>query len=103
MTIEETDFKLEQTSVSSTFWDLYLLKTIKPKGCASRQELTLDSYGVTLDYAIRKIALFRLHCKYEEQSITMKEFLKEYRDIINQLTNFCKTLPEDPAIEESNA
>jgi hypothetical protein len=31
MTIEDVDFKLEQVSDSSFSWDLYLLKTIKPR------------------------------------------------------------------------
>lgn len=102
MTIQGDDFKLEQISNSAIFWDLYLLKTIRPKGCSARQELTLDSYSLTLDYAIRKIISFRLHNKHEEEAITLSEYLREYREGIDKLTELCKSLPKDSDIDIAN-
>jgi hypothetical protein len=102
MIIEESDYRLEQISNSAIFWDLYLLKTIKPKGCASREEFKLEGYGYTLDHAILVIAAYRMHNKHPEEALTMSEYLKEYREIIDELTEKCKKLPIDPDITESN-
>ena len=100
MKIAESDFELIQPNESAHYWDLYLLKTIKPKIGPEREELTLDAYGVPLDLAIRKIAAFRMNKRYD--SLTMKEYLKNYREIIDDLTERCRVMPIDPDVTDSN-
>lgn len=100
MTIEEADFKLVQVGETSYLWDLYVLKTINPRDGIPREELTLDGYGMPLDAAIRRIASFRMNKNHE--TLTMAEYLDEYRKIIDDLSIRCKSLSEDKAINESN-
>ena len=89
MVIEESDFRLTQISDSSCFWDLELLYTIRPKGKESRQEFKTCGYGLTLSSAIKHIANFRIAQKHPEESLTMKQYLKEYTEIINNLSKIC--------------
>ena len=58
MVIEEKDFRMTQISQSSPFWDLELLKTIKPKGGEPRQEFTNVGYGMTLGHCLKSIMSF---------------------------------------------
>lgn len=88
MVIEESDFRLTQVP-DTCFWDLELLQTIRPKGKESRQEFKNCGYGLTLASAIKHIAIFRISQKHLEESVTMKQFLKEYRDIIKQISKIC--------------
>lgn len=87
MIIEEPDFRLTQISEGSCFWDLELLYTIKPKGKESRQEFKVCGYGLTMNSAIKRIANFRISQKHTEDSLTMKQYLKEYNEIIKELSN----------------
>ena len=102
MIIEEYDFKAEQVGGTSYLWDLYLLKTIKPKVGPSREELTIDGYGMPLDSVIRRIASFRMNKKHPEEALDMKTYLKEYKDILDKLTEQCRSISIDSAIDESN-
>lgn len=89
MVIEESDFKLTQVSESSSFWDLELLSIVRPKGKEARQEFKNAGYGLTLSSAIRKIASFRIAQKHGEESLTMQQYLKEYKEIIDNLSRAC--------------
>lgn len=85
MIIEEHDYRLIQVSDSSTFWDLELLHVIKPKGKEPRKEFKNEGYGMSIEHAIKRIINFRIHNKYSEEVIQMKDYLKEYKDQINKL------------------
>lgn len=89
MIIEESDFRLTPDSEGSHFWNLELLKTIKPKGKECRQELVQAGWGLTLPSAIRRIANFRVGQKHPEESLTMKQYLREFQQIINDLSKTC--------------
>lgn len=89
MVIEESDFRLTQVSDSSCFWDLELLYTIRPKGKEARQEFKICGYGLTMSSAIQHIASFRISQKHPEDSITMKQYLKEYKEIIEDIKKIC--------------
>lgn len=102
MTIEESDFKLVPVDYSSSKFDLYLLKTIKPKGCASRQEMTLAAYGCPLESAILRIASYRIQSKHEDEAITLLQYLKELNKMIDKLNIVCHKESIDLDVEESN-
>lgn len=89
MVIEEPDFRLTQISESSCFWDLELLYTIRPKGKEARQEFKICGYGLTITSAMKHIANFRISQKHLEGSLTMKQYLKEYNEIISNLSKIC--------------
>lgn len=89
MVIEESDFRLTQVSDSSCFWDLELLYTIRPKGKEARQEFKICGYGLTMPSAMRHIAHFRMSQKHPEEAITMKQYLKEYNQIIDDISKIC--------------
>ena len=76
MVIEEKDFRMAQISPSSPFWDLELLKTIKPKGGEARQEFTNVGYGMTLGHCLKSIVNFRIANRHSE-SVQLIQYLKE--------------------------
>lgn len=89
MIIEEQDFRMTQISENSPFWDLELLKTIRPKGKEARQEMTNAGYGMTLPSCIRAITAFRVHNNHPDDSVTLKQYLSEY---ISELQKLDKSL-----------
>ena len=57
MEIVEKDFKLKPINECSTLFDLELLYSVKPRGGEERFEFKNAGYGMTLERAIKKIAL----------------------------------------------
>lgn len=94
MIIQEPDFKLEQVDVNSSFWDLTFIKVINKGKVNERTEFKDPIYGVTLDNAIRRIAAFRMNSRHPEDAIPMKQFLMEYRELINQIVEICHEQPK---------
>lgn len=84
MIIEETDFKLTSIGDNSSKWDLELLYIVRPKGKEERTEFKNAGYGLTLESALRRIINFRISNKNPD-SITLKDYLAEYKDQLNQL------------------
>lgn len=100
MVIEEKDFRMTQISQSSPFWDLELLKTIKPKGGVARQEFVNVGYGMTLGHCLRSIMSFRIANKHEE-AVTMKQYLKEFIAGLKELRSYIdEALLEDKKAED---
>ena len=100
MVIEEKDFRMTQISQSSPFWDLELLKTIKPKGGVARQEFVNVGYGMTLGHCLRSIMSFRIANKHEE-AVTMKQYLKEFIAGLKELKSYIdEALLEDKKAED---
>ena len=88
MTIEEQDFRLTPSSnTASNFWDLELLVTIRVKGTKieTRQEFKNVGYGLTLEYAIRRICNYRIQHKHKKEAITLAQYLKEYIQLLKEL------------------
>ena len=101
MVIEEKDFRMTQISQSSPFWDLEVLKTIKPKGGVARQELTNVGYGMTLGRCLKSIVNYRLACKHTEDVVSMKQYLKEYIAELKSIKSYIdEAILEDQKIEE---
>ena len=88
MVIKEKDFQMTQISQSSCFWDLEVLKTIKPKGGEERQEFVNVGYGMTLSNCIRRIVNYRIATRHTEEFLTMKEYLKEYIAEIKEIRKY---------------
>lgn len=91
ITIEESDFKLTQTSDNSSFWDLELLYTIRPKGKDPREEFKIAGYGMTMEFCIKKIVNHRIAKKHPE-TINMKTYLTEYKQILKEISELCQGL-----------
>ena len=88
MVIEEKDFRMTQISQSSPFWDLELLKTIKPKGGEPRQEFVNVGYGMTVPHCLRAIVNYRIACKHTEDAISMKQYLNELLPELRELKRY---------------
>lgn len=101
MVIEEKDFRMTQISQSSCFWDLELLKTIKPKGGEPRQEFVNAGYGMTLGRCLKSIMSYRIACKHTKDAISMKEYLKEFITGLKEIKSYIdEALLEDQKIED---
>ena len=78
MIIQESDFRLENASDFSQFWDLELLYTVKPKSGEPRDEFKNAGYGLTLETAIKRIINYRISKKHE--TLSLAQYLKEYKE-----------------------
>ena len=87
--IEEKDFVLISSHDYGYFYDLYLLKTIKPKGKPEREELKLEGYGMTLPGAIRFITMNRISNNKIGESMNLQEFLERFEKTIENLKKSC--------------
>lgn len=88
ITIKEEDFILEEAG--GIFWDLQLLKTVKPKGGEIRQEFKESGYGLTFETALKKIVNYRITKKLTEESINMKTYIDSYKQEVEKLKNLIK-------------
>lgn len=86
MTIEESDFRLTSVNEYSTKWDLELLYTVRPKGKEARTEFKAVAYGLPLESALKRVINFRINNKHQD-AISLKDYLKEYKDQLNQLNH----------------
>ena len=86
MVIEESDFRLTSVNEFSTKWDLELLYTIRPKGKEARTEFKAVAYGLPLESALKRVINFRINNKHQDV-INLKDYLKEYKDQLNQLNH----------------
>ena len=89
MIIEEKDFRLTPISDSSPQYDLELLYKIQPKGKEARLEFKNVAYGISLEYAIKKIAHHRVCCKHKEEAIGLLTYFKEFKEELDSLKNLC--------------
>lgn len=86
MVIEESDFRLTSVNEYSTKWDLELLYTVRPKGKEARTEFKAVAYGLPLESALKRVINFRINNKYQDV-ISLRDYLKEYKDQLNQLNH----------------
>ena len=88
MIIENNDYILEQLSDNSILWDLTFPKIINKGKDNERVEFKDPLYGVTLDSAKKRIALFRVNKKLKGNvKISPEKFsvlYKEEKTIINE-------------------
>ena len=80
MVIKENDFVLEPVSDDSNFWNLTFYKRVKKRETGKfEMELGDTLYGLPLSSCLIRIAKHRSAKKYEEQNISLIEFLKDYQ------------------------
>lgn len=76
-------YKLTPVTEHSTSYDLELLYSIGGKN--PRQEFKIVAYGISLEYAIRKIIQYAIHLKFKEESITLNQFINAYKEESNKI------------------
>lgn len=90
MIVEGSFYKLYPSNEYSLNFDLELLHDIGGKN--PRQEFKNVGYGYTLEHAIKAIIMFAINNKFKDDSITLKEFLEEYKkqneNLKNELRSF---------------
>ena len=89
MVIEEKDFRLTPISDSSPKYDLELLYKVQPKGKDARLEFKNIAYGIGIEYAIKKIAHYRVCCKHKEEEIRLLTYFKEFKEELDSLKTLC--------------
>lgn len=85
MIIEEKDFRLIPIGDSDVKYDLELLYKVQPRNGEARMEFKNTAYGISLDYAIEKIAQYRVSNNHKEEALTLKEYFTEYKKEIESL------------------
>ena len=90
MIIEEKDFRLTPVSEESLKYDVELLYVIQTKGKESRLEFKNVAYGVSLEYALKLVAQYRVNCNHKNEAISLMTYFTEYKNELNSLTNLCK-------------
>lgn len=89
MIIEENDFKLIPISDSSPKFDLELLYKVQPRGKETRWEFKNVAYGISIDYAIKKIAHYRVCCNHKEEAIKILTYFEEFKRELDSLKILC--------------
>jgi hypothetical protein len=77
MTIKTDDYILKQISEDSLFWDLTFPKVVNKGKDNERVEFKDPLYGITMDSAKKRIAIWRTNKKISEET-TPQEFNKVY-------------------------
>ena len=90
MTIEEADFRLTPCSEASSHFDLELLYVVNKGKDNERTEFRNAGYGLSLESAIRKITMSRIGNKYGEGTISLKQFLEEFKGEIEKIKQMCE-------------
>lgn len=78
MIIEGEFYRLTPISEHSSKYDLELLYDIKGKN--PRKEYKIASYGIPIEIAIKRIITYAVNKKFDNEVITLKEFLSEYKE-----------------------
>lgn len=89
MTIEEADFRLTPCTEASSHFDLELLYVVNKGKNNERTEFRNAGYGLSLESAIRKITMSRIGNKYGEGTISLKQFLEEFKGEIEKIKQMC--------------
>ena len=94
MKIVEPDFIMEPSSGEK--YDLTFMKKVKKRDTGKFEiEPGPTLYGLTFSHCLNKIAHHRTAKKWEEDNISLKEFLKEFQKNYNEIVKLCReTLPE---------
>ena len=100
MTIEESDFRLIPESETVPKFDLELLYTVKPRGGEARTEFKPSGYGITLEYAIKKIAHFRINQRHKDEAIRLLDYFNEFKKELEDLKKMCQII--DMPINDPN-
>lgn len=81
--------------VVGDFWDLEVLVLVKPRdGGEPRKEFKNVAYGCSLSGAIKRIAKYRLLKKFNKDSVSLEQFVCEYRNQCENIEKLCKDYEE---------
>jgi hypothetical protein len=89
MIIKEKDFKLIPVNEHSLFFDLELLYMVKPRDKEARVEFKNVGYGLSLQTALLKIAMYRINCHHREEAISLNQFRKELIEKMDKIYSTC--------------
>lgn len=89
MVIEENDFRLIPINDSCPQYDLELLYKVQPKGKETRLEFKNVAYGIGLEHAIKKIAHYRVCCRYKDEAVRLLTYFKEFKEELDSLKALC--------------
>lgn len=89
MTIEENDFKLIPIAEGSSMFDIEVLHTVKPRGGEPREEFQNIAYGIPIVNAIERVANYRIQKRHDNEAITLKQYIEEYKTIIKAIKDLC--------------
>lgn len=91
MRIEEEDFRLDYDGSCNRF-DLYMTKVIHANDPEKRRtEPSIYGYSMTLEGALKKIINNRISKKNKE-TYSLKEYLKEYKQHVDDLNYIIENL-----------
>ena len=96
MKIVEPDFILEPSDKESQRYDLTFMKKVKKRDTGKFEiEPGKPLYGLTLSNALNRIVHKRTAKKWEEDNVSLKEFMKEFQKNYRELVKLCREdLPE---------
>lgn len=89
MIIEEKDFRLTPVGKDSLYWDLELQYIVNKGKTNERIDFKNAGYGLTLEKALTIVAHARICNKYENQSISLKTYIKEFKQIKEEIEKIC--------------
>ena len=96
MKIVEPDFIMESSGDNERY-DLTFMKKVKKRDTGKYEiEPGNTLYGLTFSHCLNKICHHRTTKKFEEDNITLKDFLKEFQINYREIVKLCReSLPED--------
>ena len=96
MKIVEPDFIMELSDPDSGRYDLTFMKKVKKRDTGKYEiEPGNTLYGLTLSHCLNRIVHHRTAKKYEEDNITLKQFLREFQIQYKEIIKLCReSLPE---------
>lgn len=96
MKIVEPDFIMELSDSDSGRYDLTFMKKVKKRDTGKYEiEPGNTLYGLTLSHCLNRIVHHRTAKKYEEDNITLKQFLREFQIQYKEIIKLCReSLPE---------
>lgn len=96
MKIVEPDFIMERSSPDSERYDLTFMKKVKKRDTGKFEiEPGNTLYGLTFSHCLNKIVHHRTAKKWQEENVSLKEFLKEFQIQYKKMLNLCKEEPPE--------
>jgi hypothetical protein len=87
---------MERSGPDSERYDLTFMKKVKKRDTGKFEiEPWNTLYGLTLSHCLNKIAHHRSARKWQEDNVTLKEFLKELNKNYKELLKLCKESPPE--------
>lgn len=86
MIIAEKLFRLESVDENTPRFNLELLYVVNKGKSNERMEFKQCGYGLTLDYAIKKIAHYMVELKHKDTAIKLKQYFSDFKTAIDELT-----------------